>query len=58
MNQIIAAENEIDLAASCGILGRAGQAYDGLYQTDSVSTAVPNVSDNEAFQLLLTAQLG
>ncbi len=52
MNQIIAAENEIDLAASCGILGRAGQAYDGLYQTASVGTAVPNVTENEAFELL------
>ena len=52
MNQIIAAENEIDLAACRGILGRAVQAYDDFYQTASVGTANPSVTDSEAFELL------
>lgn len=52
MNQVIAAENEIDLAACRGILGRAGQAYDDSYQTASVGTAAPSVTDSEAFELL------
>jgi len=58
MNQATAAENEIDLAAMRGILGRAAQVLDDNLQTaegfDGVG-APPVLSGMEAFQLIKNA---
>ena len=50
MNQVTVAENEIDLAATRGIMGRAAQAYDDFYQTDTGARVT--VSSEQAFQLI------
>ena len=53
MNQVTAADNEIDLAATRGILSRAAQAYNDFYQTGAGASS--NVSSKEAFQLIKNA---
>ena len=53
MNQVTAADNEIDLAATRGILSRADQAYNDFYQTGAGASS--NVSSKEAFQLIKNA---
>ena len=50
MNQVTVADNEIDLAATRGIMGRAAQAYDDFYQTDTGARVT--VSSEQAFQLI------
>ncbi len=50
MNQVTVAENEIDLAACRGILGRAAQSYDDFYQTDTGARV--SVSSEQAFQIM------
>ncbi len=59
MNQVTAAENEIDLAATRAILSRAAQAFDDFYQTgagaSSTHVSSSDVSAAEAFQLIKNA---
>ncbi len=52
MNQINAAENEIELAASRGILGRAAQTHDDFYHTGLNVGPSPRVSDDQAFEII------
>ena len=58
MNQVSAAENEIDLAATRAILSRAAQEFDNFYQTGAWQTgdfSSSDVSGEAAFQLIKNA---
>ena len=61
MNQVTAAENEIDLAATRAVLSRAAQTFDDFYQT-AAGTAPSNgpsteVPEADAFQLIKSAAI-
>ncbi len=56
MNQVTVAENEIELAACRGILGRAAQSFDDFYQTGAgAGGVVPEVTEMEAFEIIKNA---
>ncbi len=59
MNQVSVAENEIDLAATRAVLGRAAQAFDDFYQTGAGASpsdvSSSDVAATEAFQLIKNA---
>ena len=58
MNQVTVAENEIDLAATRAILGRAAQSFDDYYQTGAAPGSIApaaNASPMESFKIIKNA---